>query len=297
MTPTAEPGALAASLGHVPTDPTWPADTRRTPVPMTLFGTDHWSTFAYVETRTVDHKGLLDHDRMRCHAGRHPVMLRAKRRVSGGSADGSRYPTRIKASATPDPDGRYGVTEVPDHDDYDCLDDLIAAGLLEPRMPVVGAGGWYVDAAHGYTVSAAGGVIRPESVTGLDEQVLATRAVWTLTADGLRVAGELRAFEAAGGALHDFMPRNTRSCGDGGPAHTGPVARRLRRRAARGRRRGDHRRRPRSGPGCPVLTSRPEPPGGQSWPGGSWRCRQRRLGPAADRDVDAGVESEGLPSP
>jgi hypothetical protein len=80
-------------------------------VPTTQFGTDHWSTFAYVETRAVDHKGLLDHDGMRCHAGRHPAMLHAKRRVSGTSADGSRYPTRIKASTTPDAHGRYGVTE------------------------------------------------------------------------------------------------------------------------------------------------------------------------------------------
>jgi hypothetical protein len=191
MTDNTDRGALAATPDPVPTEPTWPADTRRPPVPMTLFGTDHWSTFAYVETRAVDYNGLLDHDRMRCHAGRHPVMLQAKRRVSGASADGSRYPTRIKASATPDAHGRYGVTKVPDHDDYDCLDDLIAAGLLQPRMPVVGAGGWYVDAAHGYTVSAADGVIRPELVTGLDEHVLATRAVWALTANGHRVAGQL----------------------------------------------------------------------------------------------------------
>jgi hypothetical protein len=126
MTDNTDRGAPASELGHVPTEPTWPADTSRTLVPMTLFGTDHWSTFAYVETRAVEHKGLLDHDHMRCHAGRHPVMLHAKRRVSAGSADGSRYPTRIKASATPGADGRYGVTEVPDHDDYDCLDDLIA---------------------------------------------------------------------------------------------------------------------------------------------------------------------------
>jgi hypothetical protein len=184
----------------------WPADTSRPPVPLALFGTDHWSTFAYVETRTVDHHGLLDHDHMRCHARRTLVMLHAKRGVSGASADGSRYPTRIKASATPDTDGRFGVTELPDHDDYDCLDDLIVAGLLEPRMPVVGPGGWYVNAAHGRTVSTAGDVIRPEFVTGLDEKVLATRAVWTLAQDGHRVAGDLRAFKAAGGSRHTFVP-------------------------------------------------------------------------------------------
>jgi hypothetical protein len=90
MTDNTDLGAPAAKQAHVPTDRTWPADTSRAPVPMTLFGTDHWSTFGYVETRAVDHKGLLDHDHMRCHAGRHPVMLHVKRAVSGASADGSR---------------------------------------------------------------------------------------------------------------------------------------------------------------------------------------------------------------
>jgi hypothetical protein len=141
MTDNTDPRAPAAYLGHVPTDPTWPADTSRTPVPMTLFGTDHWSTFAYVETRTVDHNGLLNHDQMRCHANRHPAMLAAKTPVSPPGGDGSRYPTRTKASPTVGADGTYGVTEVPEHDDYDCLDDLIAAGLLEAKMPAADPSG------------------------------------------------------------------------------------------------------------------------------------------------------------
>jgi hypothetical protein len=48
--------------------------------------------------------------------------------------------------------------------------------------------------------------VRPESVTGLDEKALATRAVWTLTAEGHRIAGELRAYKAAGGPWHNFVP-------------------------------------------------------------------------------------------
>lgn len=204
---------LAADLGHVPTEPAWSADTSRTPVPIGLFGKDHWSTFAYVETRAVDHKGLLSHDHLRCHAGRHPVMMAAKRRLLAvdNTMFDSRYPTRLKSSPTPGDDGRFGVTELPDHDDYDCLDDLITAGLLEPRMPVVGDGGVYVDAAHGHPVTAlpGGDRIRPGFVTGLDEKVLATRAVWTLTPDGHRVAGQLRAHKAAGGAWHNFTPGTT----------------------------------------------------------------------------------------
>lgn len=206
MTAVTQVGALAAQLGHVPTQPTWPADGSRKPVPMALFGKDHWSTFAYVETRAVDHRGLLDHDHMRCSMRRHPIMANAKRRVSGAAVDGSRYPTRIKAAEAPGPDGTYGGADLPDHDDYDCLDDLIAAGLLEPRMPVVN-NGVFVDAAYGRPVSAGTGeVIRPEFVTGLDEKVLATRSVWTLTALGQHVAQQLRAHKAAGGNWHNFAP-------------------------------------------------------------------------------------------
>lgn len=124
-------------------------------------------------------------------------------------ADGSRYPTRVKESATPDTDGRYGAVEVPDHDDYDCLDDLIAAGLLQPVMPTAHAGkggGWFLDARRRVVTTRGGDVVRPEFVTGLDEWWLATRAAWTLTDVGRQVAAGLRAHQAAGGNFHTFTP-------------------------------------------------------------------------------------------
>lgn len=207
MATTTEVAALATQLGHVPTAPTWPACTDGDPVPMALFGADHWSTFAYVETRTVDHRGQLAHDHMRCHAARHPMMLGAKHAVSGVSADASRYPTKVKASATPDDDGFYGDADLPDHDDYDCLDDLVAAGLLEVRMPAVGPGGYYVD-VHGKAITATPGdeVFRPDFVTGMAEKVLARHAVWSLTERGRQVAAELRAFKADRGVWRNFTP-------------------------------------------------------------------------------------------
>jgi hypothetical protein len=202
---TTDVGAFAAQLGHVPTEPTWPALTDGEPVPMALFGADHWSTFAYVETRTVDHRGQLAHEHMRCHAGRHPMMMGAKRVAS---VDGSRYPTKVKASEIPGVDGCYGVADLPDHDDYDCLDDLVAAGLLEVRMPAAGPDGYYVDVyGKGITATRGDEVIRPEFVTGMAEKVLARHAVWVLTERGRQVASELRAFKAEGGAWRNFAPK------------------------------------------------------------------------------------------
>jgi len=76
------------------------------------FGRDHWSAFGYIETRIVDHGGVPQKNHLRCIVKRHPFFAH-----EGG--DASRYPTRLK--------GR--VQE--DHDDWDCLEDLEGAGLLD----------------------------------------------------------------------------------------------------------------------------------------------------------------------
>lgn len=84
-------------------------------IPIEHFGQDHWSTFAYVETCVVDHGGLVTKERMRCIDQRHPFFAHR-----GG--DASRYPTRLK-----------GERVQTNHDDWDCIDDLEAAGLLENK--------------------------------------------------------------------------------------------------------------------------------------------------------------------
>lgn len=84
-------------------------------VPVADFGKDHWSTFAYTECCTVDSKGVLDPRRMRCDFNRRPGLFATQRL----SAD-RKYPTILA-----------GGRELPDHDDWDCLDDLEAAGLLQ----------------------------------------------------------------------------------------------------------------------------------------------------------------------
>jgi hypothetical protein len=80
-------------------------------VPITRFGKDHWSTFAYVETCAVDHEGQLEPRRMRCDENRHPQFVH----IRGGTP-----PTRLK-----------GDEVLSDHDDWDCLDDCEIAGLVK----------------------------------------------------------------------------------------------------------------------------------------------------------------------
>lgn len=77
------------------------------------FGVDHWSTFAYLETRAVDHQGGVDITHMRCDPRRHPTLAHR------GSAIPC-SPSRLK-------DG----TLLHDHDDWDCVDDFERCGLLQ----------------------------------------------------------------------------------------------------------------------------------------------------------------------
>lgn len=180
------------------------------PVPMIRWGKDHWTTFAYVETRWVDYQGTLSHDQMRCDRHRHPAFYSAKRRVTafGTDADGARYPTRLKTEA-PGPDGRWDSVELPGHDDYDCLNDAIREGLIAVTMPQPREphGDIFLD-AHGLPVQHAGKgeLLDPGFVTGLTEMWLMTAASFSLTERGQLVARELRAHLAATRNSHQFMP-------------------------------------------------------------------------------------------
>jgi hypothetical protein len=201
------PAQLAAALGFEQGDPEWQT-TSNPPVPMERWGKDHWSTFAYVETRIVDHKGKLNADHMRTHANRHPMLLAAKRvgRMFGG---GDAYPTRLKRAlplgqVTGDPQ----PVELPHHDDYDCLDDAIAAGLLTVHMPKVAESGRYA----GRLLDANGKVIPareefdPGFITGMEEQRLMAYAVFRLTPYGARVAAALREAIGAKVPASSFVP-------------------------------------------------------------------------------------------
>lgn len=108
-------------------------------VPVAEWGKDHWSLLAYVETRCVDYQGVLELIRMRCNPKRHAWLNGAPRgSFSVFNADGSyMYPTMLKGVDTQEERAATGkACELvkrklePEHDDFDCFNDLINAGLI-----------------------------------------------------------------------------------------------------------------------------------------------------------------------
>lgn len=84
-------------------------------IPPEEWGEDHLTTLLYVETRCVDNRGIPKNEHMRCNPARHPAQAHSGTPRHGGKFEGSRL--------------LYGASE-PDHDDWDCVDDMEAAGLL-----------------------------------------------------------------------------------------------------------------------------------------------------------------------
>lgn len=118
-------------------------------IPIDQWSIDHWSTLLYIESRIVDHKGYVDHRQLRAHPKIHPQFAHQK------DAPGTRiHPNKI----------------VHPHDDWSCIEDMIAEGLVE----------W-------------GG-------TGTDPQ-------FSLTDRGHRAAASLRKHRSRGGQYKDFQYR------------------------------------------------------------------------------------------
>lgn len=140
------------TIGWIPYRP----DEEEQHVSPARWGKDHWSTLAYLETRTVDHRGIIKNANMRCNARRHRPFAN----IAGGHLmDGASYPTRLN-------DG-----DLPNHDDWDCAQDIAAAGYI--RL-------WWTEP------------IEHESAFGY------AQARVEFTGEGLYVAHALRAHLAAG---------------------------------------------------------------------------------------------------
>lgn len=148
-------------------------------LPIDQWGKDHWSAFAYIETRCVDNKGVLKNANMRTHAGRHPLFMA---RGFGTPGDGSRYPTIHKGG------------ELTDHDDWDCLYDIVQMGLLVIVQPKD-------DALWDVPVGSRG-PIQYQGRIPMKELKVKVK----LTAAGSQIAGELRAHKAKQRTYQEFSP-------------------------------------------------------------------------------------------
>lgn len=171
-------------------------DTYKSPiVPMERWGKDHWSTFAYIETCCVDNHGKLSCARMRPDANRHPLFV-THAQIKLPTQE---YPTRLN-------DG-----ELKNHDDWDCLWDMVRLGLIEILELGIGKieGGIvqvrseeipeYFDIEPG----KRGPIKTPEGGIGNSN---GTYIRVKPTNKGLEIAAELRAHKVNGGSFANFMP-------------------------------------------------------------------------------------------
>jgi hypothetical protein len=131
------------------------AGDRESYVTLDKWGKDHWSAFAYADCRATDNKGVLRNEHMRCNSRLH--------RVFAHSQNPAKYPTRLKEGT------------LNRHDDWSCLEDAVAMGLIEM---------WWKS----HPMKLFGGA----------------KAKVEFTPEGQRIAGELRAHKANGGTFATF---------------------------------------------------------------------------------------------
>lgn len=183
-------------------------------VSISLFGKDHWSTLAYIETRMVDYSGfMIARDaRMRTLAHNHRIF---SHRPTDNLQNNKTMAMLGKRGDDPDGDNvRLGTflndgTRLPGHDDWDCIQDLAAAGLLvgdATDHPLR-----FIDAESssetGKVVAAddpaarikIAEFVRQQSDFGLD---LSARVY--LTAEGFRCCAALRKHKANGFHFYQF---------------------------------------------------------------------------------------------
>jgi hypothetical protein len=125
----------------------------------------------------VDNDGKINNDHMRCNPRRHLTLFHGNVKAALSYSDRPnddgtfRYPTRLKNA------------EIPEHDDWDCVEDMVDYGLvriigdeldLEKR--------WRLGPASGTTITVA------------------------LTELGQKIAHQLRQHKANGGNFADFVP-------------------------------------------------------------------------------------------
>lgn len=101
-------------------------------LPVESFGSDHWSLLAYIETVLVEY-GLYDVDldpHLRTNR-RHYRFLVTRHHLAPHL--GEKW--RVAGPMRPEHGSRVDGAVLPNHDDWDCLEDLIAAGFLTVQWP------------------------------------------------------------------------------------------------------------------------------------------------------------------
>lgn len=150
------------------------------PIDPKRWGRDHWSTLLYVDTRIVDHHGLLHampHDSVRGPKGSDPHM-----RIT------SEYPTRL---LNPQADLRG-------HTDYDCLADAIAAGFLAVRERDS-------KLAYSYRSPHRNYDDLPEDPTGDDLMACGNAIQFYWTDEGYELISRLRRWRSEGQPADGFV--------------------------------------------------------------------------------------------
>jgi hypothetical protein len=149
-----------------------------TPI-VSQWGKDHWSLLAYLEDLCVKSKtvidglgnvGTIDKSRLRANEHTHPLQAVNSGRVSAWNpAWGTRLKGYFELSNRTDVCAAEAAgVQLPQHDDWDCLDDLEVAGLVT-----------IVSLANGFVA---------------------------LTSAGLAMGAELRAHKAKGAHFATFVP-------------------------------------------------------------------------------------------
>ena len=132
------------------------------------WGKDHWSLLAYIETLCVDSTkggvGEIDKRRVRTNGNRHPLHA-VNRNIVGVGEWSPEYGTRL-AGYWDSMGKTVPERQIKSHDDWDCLNDIEKAGLVE-------------------VISEANGYVK-------------------MTDKGTKVAGELRAYKTKGGMFSGF---------------------------------------------------------------------------------------------
>jgi len=141
-------------------------------IPIDDWGKDHWSLLGYLETRVVETLkdspscGEINRAQIRCNVERHGHLFSGLLEDVGKRWH-TKYGTRLRGFFREGQDNDLG-RQLAHHDDWDCLDDMEAAGLIE-------------------VLSEINGYIR-------------------MTDDGHTVAGQLRDHLGRGGTFACFEP-------------------------------------------------------------------------------------------